>query len=100
MMSDQKVMLVVTAKVNKDKMEDFKSYLENAGPLTGKYGGEPKARYKTIEEITGEQNPEVISVTEFPSVEAINELVNSKEYTDLADLRSSAFTRLNMMICE
>ena len=100
MMSDQKVMLVVTAKVNKEKMENFKSYLEKVGPLTGKYGGEPVARYKTIEEITGEQNPEVISVTEFPSVEKINELVNSKDFTDLADLRASAFIKLNMMICK
>lgn len=99
-MNDQKAILLVTAKVNKAKMEDFKSYLEQVGPLTGKYGGQPVARYKTTEEITGEQSPEVISITEFPSVEVINEMVNSKDFTDLADLRSSAFVKLNMMICE
>lgn len=99
-MSDQKAILVVTAKVNKDKMEDLKSYLAQAGPLTGKYGGQPIARYKTIEEITGEQSPELISVTEFPSAEVINEMVNSKEFTDLEGLRSRVFVKLNMMICE
>ena len=99
-MSDRKAILVVTAKVNKEKMEDLKSYLEQAGPLTGKYGGQTVARYKTLEEITGEQSPELISVSEFPSVEVINEMVNSKYFTDLADLRTSAFIKLNMMICK
>ena len=99
-MSDQKAILVITAKVNKDKMEDLKSYLQHAGPLTGKYGGKAMARYKTLEEIIGEQSPELISVSEFPSAEVINEMVNSKDFTDLADLRSSAFSKLNMMICE
>ena len=99
-MSDQKAILLVTAKVNKEKMEDLKSYLEKVGPLTGKYGGQGVARYKTVEEIAGEQSPELVSVTEFPSAEAINELVNSKDFTDLSDLRASAFIKLNMMICE
>ena len=43
-MSDQKAILLVTAKVNKEKMEDLKSYLEKVGPLTGKYGGQGVAR--------------------------------------------------------
>ena len=99
-MNDQKAILLVTAKVNKEKMTDFKAYLERVGPLTGKFGGQPVARYKTVEEITGEQNPELISVSEFPSVEVINEMVNSKDFTDLADLRASAFIKLNMVICK
>ena len=65
-MSNQKAFLVVTAKVNKENMEDLKSYLEQVGPLTGKFGGQPVAKYKTIQEIAGEQNPELISITEFP----------------------------------
>ncbi|MFT6965708.1 MAG: hypothetical protein ACJAT1_000916 [Marivirga sp.] len=42
----------------------------------------------------------MISVSEFASVEAINEMVNSKDFTDLSDLRSSALIKFNMMICE
>ena len=99
-MSDQKAILVVTAKVNKEKMEDLKTYLGQAGPMTMTYGGQPVAKYKTIAEIAGEESPELISITEFPSVKVINEMVNSKDFTDLDDLRASAFTKLNMMICE
>ena len=99
-MNDQNAILLVTAKVNKSKMEDVKSYLEQIGPLFAKHGGQPVARYKTIHEIAGEQSPEMISVSEFASVETINEMINSNDFTDLADLRSSAFVKLNMMICE
>ena len=42
-MNDQKAILLVTAKVNKSKMEDLKSYLEQIGPLMKKFGGQPVA---------------------------------------------------------
>lgn len=99
-MNDQKVILVVTAKVNKSNMEDLKSYLEQAGPLTGKFGGQPIAKYKTLQKISGEQSPELISIAEFPNAGAINEMVNSDEFKALEELRATVFTKLNLMICE
>lgn len=99
-MNDQKVILIATAKVNKSKMEDLKSYLEQAGPLTEKFGGQGVAKYKTIQEIAGEESPELISVTEFPNVDAINKMVNSSEFKGLAELRASAFNKLNLIISE
>ena len=99
-MNDQKTILVVTAKVNKANMENLKSYLEQAGPLTAKFGGQGIARYKTIQEIQGEQSPELISVTEFPDVDSINQMVNSDDYKALNELRANVFSKLNLMICE
>ena len=99
-MSDQKAIFIATAQVNKSKMEDLKSYLEQISPLTEKFGGQPVARYKTIQQIAGEQSPELISVTGFPSVDAINRMVNSSDFKALAELRASAFSKLNLMICE
>ena len=99
-MNDQKGILIVTAQLNKAKMEDLKSYLDQAGPLTAKFGGQPVAKYKTIQEIEGEQTPDLISVTEFPSIDAINEMVNSSDYKALAELRASVFSKLNLMIGE
>ena len=99
-MNDQKAILLVTAKVNKSKMKDLKSYLEQIGPLMSKFGGQPVAKYKTIQEITGEQSPELMSVSAFESADVINELVNSDEFKALAELRASVFSKLNLMICE
>ena len=99
-MNDQKGILIVTAQLNKSKMEDIKSYLEQAGPLTAKFGGQAVAKYKTIQEIEGNQSPDLVSVTEFPSVAAIKEMVSSSEYKALTELRASAFSKLNLMISE
>ena len=99
-MNDQKATLLITAKVNKEKMEDLQSYLGQIGPLMAKYGGQPVAKYKITQEIAGEQSPEMISISEFPSVEVINEMVNSDDFTSLAELRANAFSKLNLMICE
>ena len=99
-MSDQKAILVVTAKVNKENMGDLKTYLDQAGPLTATFGGRGVAKYKTIEVITGEESPELISVTEFPNKEAITEMVQSKDFTDLAELRTRVFSKLNMIVSE
>ena len=99
-MSDQKAIFIATAQVNKSKMDDLKSYLEQIGPVTEKFGGQPVAKYKTSQQIAGEQSPELISVTEFPSADAINQMVNSNEFKALAELRESVFSKLNLMICE
>ena len=99
-MENKKAILIVAAVVNKDKMEDLTSYLQKAGPLTDQYGGKGLARYKTLENISGDQSPEILSVTEFPSAETIKVLVNSAEYKALDNLRSTAFTKLNMIISE
>ena len=99
-MNDQKAIFIATAKINKSNMEDLKSYLEKAGPLTVKFGGKPVAKYKTIQEVSGEESPELISVTEFPSVDSINKMVDSSDFKALAELRSSAFSKLNLVICE
>lgn len=99
-MSNQRSILVVTAIVNKVNMADLPTYLEQIGLITGKFGGQPIAKYKSAENIAGEQSPDLISVMEFPSKEVILEMVQSKDFTDLGDLRASVFTNLNMMICE
>ena len=99
-MSGQKAILVVTAIVNTENMGDLKSYLDQIGPLTGKFGGQPLAKYKTIEDITGEQSPDLISVMEFENKEAINKMVQSKDFKDLAELRARVFSKLNMMVSE
>lgn len=99
-MSDQKVKFVVTATLNKENMADLPSYLEQIGPLSAKFGAQPVVKYKTIAQLSGEQSPDLISIMEFPNAEVIKEMINSKEFTDMATLRERVFSKLNLMICE
>ncbi len=98
-MNDQKAIFVINAKVNKANMQDVQKYLGQIMPILAKNGGNPIARYKTIQKISGNDNPELISIVEFQSAEIINKLVNSDDFKDLAELRAKAFSKLDMMIC-
>jgi uncharacterized protein (DUF1330 family) len=63
-MSDTKAFLVINAIVNKENMADVKTYLESILPLFGKKGGKPIARHKTIEQLAGDESPEMIGIIE------------------------------------
>ncbi len=99
-MSVTKAFLVINAIVNKENMADVNTYLESTLPLFGKNGGKPIARYKTLEQLAGEESPEMIGIMEFPSGGIIKQMINGKDFMELADLRAKAFTKLNMMICD
>jgi uncharacterized protein (DUF1330 family) len=99
-MSDQKALLMINAKVNKANAEEVQSYLGQIMPVFAKNGGKPLVRYKTVQDISGPDSPEMTTIVEFPSDRVINEMVNSDEFTALSELRNRVFSKLNMTICE
>jgi uncharacterized protein (DUF1330 family) len=98
-MKENKTILAINAIVNKDNMVDVQSYLENIGALFAKNGGKPIARYKTVQDIIGNESPEIIGLFEFPSADAINQMIDGEDFIALAELRAKAFTKLNLVIC-
>ncbi len=99
-MSNTKTYLVINAIVNKENMVELKTYLESIMPVFGKNGGKPIVRYKTFEQLVGEDSPEMIGIMEFPNGDKIKQMINGEDFLALADLRAKAFTKLNMMICD
>jgi uncharacterized protein (DUF1330 family) len=98
-MTEDKAILVINAIVNKENMADVKTYLGSIMPVFGKNGGKPIARYKTIEQLAGEESPEMIAIVEFPSAQKIKDMMRGDDFSSLAEIRSRAFTKLNIMIC-
>ena len=98
-MTENKTHLVINAIANKENMEIVQSYLGQIMQVFGKNGGKPVARYKTLEQLAGEENPEMIAIVEFPNADTIKQMINGEDFIALADLRAKAFTKLNMMIC-
>lgn len=98
-MIDSKTLLVINAIINKENMEEFQSYLGKIMPVFAKNGGKPIAKYKTVEQLIGEESPEMIAIIEFPNAEVIKQLMKEDDFTALADSRAKAFTKLNLMIC-
>jgi uncharacterized protein (DUF1330 family) len=98
-MSDQKTVLMINANINKENMAEVQSYLGQIMPIFIKNGGQPVARYKTIQLLAGDENPEMTAIVEFPDAAAIDAAINSEDFNALAELRARVFTKLNMMIC-
>lgn len=98
-MTDNKALLVINAIVNKENIAEMPTYLGSVMPIFAQNGGKPLGRYKGIEQLTGEQGPEMVALIEFPSAEVIRELVNGDEFKALDELRGRVFSKLNLTIC-
>ena len=68
-------------------------------PLLMKGGGEPVALYGVIEQLGGDGGPKAISITKFPSAQAIKDIFATDEFKALAEMRDEATLSVNQMIC-
>jgi uncharacterized protein (DUF1330 family) len=98
-MTEDKAILVINAIINKENMAEVQSYLGRIMPVFGKNGGKPVGRYKTVQQLTGNEGPDMIALIEFPNAEVINEMINGEDFNSLAEIRAKAFTKLNLVIC-
>ena len=99
-MNEQNAVLIINAIINKENMSEVQTYLSSIAPVFDKNGGRPIARYKTLEQLAGEESPEMIALFEFPSSVAIKEMIEGGDFKALADIRAKAFSKLNLMICD
>ena len=99
-MTNNNAILVINAIVNKENMAELPTYLEGIKQVFGKYGAKPVARYKTVEQLAGEDSPEMVSISSFENVEAIQTLIKSEEFRALSELRARVFSKLNIMTCQ
>ncbi|MFT5822233.1 MAG: hypothetical protein ACI8ZM_003489 [Crocinitomix sp.] len=97
-MSQENAILIINAIANKENMAEVQSYLSNIMPVFAKNGGKPIARYKTVENLSGEQSPEMVAIVEFPSADIIREMIQGDDFKSLSESRSKAFTKLNLII--
>ena len=99
-MSHQKSILMINAVVNKENTAELPSYLEQIGPVFGKFGAKPVAKYKIVRNIVGENSPELTAFYEFENAESIDTLIDSQDFKALAELRARVFTKLNLSVVE
>jgi uncharacterized protein (DUF1330 family) len=98
-MSEMKTILVLNAIINKENMAELPTYLGGVMPIFAKHGGKLIGKYKTVQQLAGEESPEIIAIHEFPNAEVINNMINGNDFEAFADLRAKVFTKLNMVIC-
>jgi uncharacterized protein (DUF1330 family) len=92
--------LLIMAHLNKENINDLPNYLEQIGKVFAANNGKPIGKYKSKVGLAGENNPEVVSIVEFPSDDAIKNMIESEAFMQLAELRARVFVQLNLIICE
>ncbi|MFN8308353.1 MAG: DUF1330 domain-containing protein [Chitinophagales bacterium] len=96
-----KTFLIVNAIPNADDMPSFQSYLQQIIPIFMQYGGSNMQRWRTVEQVMGQGGIKAAAVLEFPSAQAIKDMIAGPEFNALNDLRKKAYRQeVDLMICE
>jgi uncharacterized protein (DUF1330 family) len=100
-MTENKTFLIVNAIPNTDDMASFQSYLSQIVGIFQQFGGSGMQRWKTTEQVMGQGGIKAIAVFEFPSAQSIKDMLASKEFNALNDIRKKAYKQeVDLMICE
>ena len=91
--------LVINAIVNKENKAELSEYLDKTMQVFKANGGKPIGKYKAVESLGGEGSPEMIAIIAFPDDQKIKEVMNSKDFENLGELRSRVFDKLTLILC-
>jgi uncharacterized protein (DUF1330 family) len=94
------VVLIAFTTINTNESEALQAYIEGATPLVEAAGGKVIARYQAQKTIIGDSCPQFVSILEYPSTAAIEELFASEAYAKLKQFKDKAFTSYEIGIYE
>ena len=97
--AEQHSYLVINAIVNKENKAELTDYLDKTLQVFKANGGKPIGKYKAIQSLGGEDSPEMIAIIAFPSDQKIKDMMKSKDFKNLGELRSRVFDKLNLVLC-
>jgi len=97
-MTDSSIFLIINATPNPEKMPAVQSYLSQIMPVLTGAGGKPVGRYRVTKQFLGESGPKMMALLEFPNEESVTDMINGEAFAALADLRTEAFAKLDLMV--
>ena len=97
--AEQHSYLVINAIVNKENKAELPDYLDKTLQVFKANGGKPIGKYKAIQSLGGEDSPEMIAIIAFPGDQKIKDMLKSKDFKNLGELRSRVFDKLNLVLC-
>ena len=97
--TEQHSYLVINAIVNKENKAELPNYLDKTLQVFKANGGKPIGKYKASQSLGGEDSPEMIAIVAFPNDQKIKEMMKSKDFENLGELRSRVFDKVNLVLC-
>jgi uncharacterized protein (DUF1330 family) len=82
--------MIVQITINDE--QQWNKYRDAVVPLITKFGGKPLVRAGAVELLEGQHDGRLMTMIEFPSMEAIHQFWNSLEYAPVKEIRRGAAT--------
>ncbi len=99
-LQNTKTLLWIEVASSPDRETAKTEYLEKAGPITAKHGGQPLNTFK-VTDAPGHRNALQLAVLfSFPGEQAIHNLFSDPEYEKLLPIRAKAFSEIRYTILE
>jgi len=92
---DDKAVLVVVAKPNRENPDAMMRYLRKAGEIAHKYGGENAARFAIRDTIVGDREAQLVGFSTFPNEEAARNFFADPEYAEITKDRDEGFAAVD-----
>ena len=92
------VQLIITGTRRPDSDDDYAAYSTVAVPIMVKAGGTFTGRYGRIDDLVGDDGPQVVGIMEFADETAVRAAFDSPEYQAVVPHRDKAFERFNVIL--
>jgi uncharacterized protein (DUF1330 family) len=97
-MSETSITLVATGTPNPEGMGEMKQYIDAAGPIFARHGGEPVYRGKSSKALAGNVTFAMIMVMKFESEASLEAALASDEYQAILPLRAKGFKHMDFVV--
>ncbi|WP_298426748.1 DUF1330 domain-containing protein [uncultured Kordia sp.] len=95
-----KVHVTIVATVNPEGKEQLAHYIEKVGDLYKKVQAKSVNKFKVSKPLIGTYTPTIVSIMEFPDMNALHDVFESAAYQELIPYRDKAFSKLEAYISE
>ncbi|WP_298510289.1 DUF1330 domain-containing protein [uncultured Kordia sp.] len=95
-----KVNVTIVGTINPEGKEQLSHYIEKVGDLYKKVNAKPVNKFKVTKPLIGAYTPNIVSIMEFPDMDALNAVFESDAYQALIPYREKAFSKLEAYISE
>lgn len=92
------VQLIIMATRRPDSDDDYAAYGKVAVPIMVAAGGTFTGQYARIDDLAGDDGPQVVGIMEFADEAAVRAAITSPEYQAVVPHRDKAFERLNIIL--
>lgn len=92
------VQLIIMGTRRPDSDDDYAAYVNVAVPILVEAGGTFTGQFGRVDDLVGDDGPQVVGIMEFEDEAAVRSAMASPEYQAVVSHRDKAFERFNVTL--